>query len=158
MKLAPSSFFIIIHRCDIGVVLHLLGHFAKNRSRCIFIDGSIAPCLWVWDSHTPSCMQCSNRFIFIDGSIAPCLLVWDSHTPSCMQCSNRFICPSLLLFVCLLLCCCQHPYVMLVLGVVQNCHHFQKSTQNTLGEQTYNGHRTLFKMLIMIHCIFIRGR
>ena len=57
-------FFIIIRRCDIGVVLHLLGQFAKNRSRCIFIDGSITPCLWGWDSHTPN--RRINRFIFED--------------------------------------------------------------------------------------------
>ena len=37
-------------------------------------------------------------------------------------------------------------------GVVQNCHHFYKSTQSTLGEGV-NGCRTLFKMLIMMHCI-----
>ena len=64
VKLGPSSFFIIIRRCDIGVVLHLLGQFAKNRSRCIFIDGSITPCLWGWDSHTPN--RRINRFIFED--------------------------------------------------------------------------------------------
>ena len=29
VKLGPSSFLIIIRRCDIGVVLHLLGEFAK---------------------------------------------------------------------------------------------------------------------------------
>ena len=33
VKLGPSSFLIIIRRCDIGlcVVLHLLGQFAKHR-------------------------------------------------------------------------------------------------------------------------------
>ena len=39
VKLGPSSFFIISRRCDIGVALHLLGQFAKSRSRCIVIDG-----------------------------------------------------------------------------------------------------------------------
>ena len=64
VKLAPSSFFIIIiiRRCDIGVVLHLLGQFAKNRSRCIFLDGSITPCLLVCDSHTPSSVATSSFF------------------------------------------------------------------------------------------------
>ena len=46
------------------------------------------------------------------------------------------------------------------IGVVQ---HFQKSTQSTLGEQTYlregvNDHRSLLKMLIKMRRIFIRGR
>ena len=40
------------------------------------------------------------------------------------------------------------------LGVIQNCHHFQESTQSTLGVK---GCRTLFKMLILMLCIFIPG-
>ena len=46
------------------------------------------------------------------------------------------------------------------LGVVQNCHHFQKSTQSTLGGEGegVNGNHTLLKMLILMHCIFVRGR
>ena len=64
MKLGPSS-FIMIRTCDIGVVLHL--HFQKSR-HCIFIDGSITPCLLVWDSHTPSSVAIasfSSYFLFV---------------------------------------------------------------------------------------------
>ena len=43
-----------------------------------------------------------------------------------------------------------------LLGVIQNCHHFHESTQSTLGGGG-QGLPTLFKMLIMMHCIFIRG-
>ena len=57
--------FFIIRRCDIGVVSHLLGQFAKTRSRCIFIDGSITPCLLVWDPHTPSSVATSSFFQFV---------------------------------------------------------------------------------------------
>ena len=63
VKLGPSSFFIMIRRCDIGVVLHLLRQFVKNGDRCIFIDGSITPCLLAWDSHKPSSVATSYFFL-----------------------------------------------------------------------------------------------
>ena len=81
--LGPSSFFFI-RRFDIGVVSHLLGQFAKNRSRWIFIDGSITPCLFVWDSHTPSSVAplhfsfpvCSYSFVCCFAAVNIHLLFW----------------------------------------------------------------------------------
>ena len=65
VKLGPSSFFFIIRRCDIGIVMHLLEQFAKNHSRCIFIHGSITPCLLVWDSHMPSSVAITSFVQFV---------------------------------------------------------------------------------------------